>query len=768
MNVTYINPSEVRRALEILHPDGEVFEIRIVLEQNRGALSGYFKSIDKAIEVLARVSQHDLRGSNVYTLLNPLLGACYSRAQSDRIIRVKEATKDSEVTRLKWLFIDLDPVRISGISSSDEELAKARERAVNVYQYLKKEGFPEPLIGMSGNGYHLLYRIDMPIEKASLNDAFLETMSMLFSDKVIKIDTINFNPGRPCKLYGTLAQKGAGTEERPHRLAHIIKAPEQFEVVPLECIEKIAAMLPKEEEKKTVRKSYSSYSNKEEFDLDKFITEHSDRIKVKSKIVDSRWTKYILEECIFNSDHRGTSAAIIKVNGGPICYCCQHDSCKDKMWQDARLAVEPDAYDHKDDYDDDGRIDAGWAEHKKMMARTRAQNIDKEENTKEEQTQTQTQIEEDIPLTAPTAPQRTFRKLKSAADLLKKELPKTRTFWGIGDRAPLLREGTCILSAKPKLGKSWLAMCLCLAAANGADFLGRKMEQCSALYLDLESSEELQQERLMDVLAANPDLDLSHFYLETVTDKLDMGFVEQIENYMEQDSDIGIVVIDVFQKIKTAARSYKELEYDHAYRDFEPLNNLANKYHLSIILVFHNRKAVDDEDPFSDVMGSNGNLGAATQLMVMYQKKNGPIHIAINGRTIKGRQDLDVTFKDGAWSLVDAGSSMDREKEQLLKDYTDSPIRTAVLKISDEYVSWKGKCSSIINEAAQLGVGITDTPKALGGFLHKHQGRFLEQDGIRLQFISNGTGSKFYKIEKYNPGLEKELGALEEEGFFEV
>lgn len=163
--------------------------------------------------------------------------------------------------------------------------------------------------------------------------------------------------------------------------------------------------------------------------------------------------------------------------------------------------------------------------------------------------------------------------------------------------------------------------------------------------------------------------------------------------------------------------------------------------------MYHNRKSVDPDDPFSNILGSVGSQAAVAQMIVMYrQRENDPIHIAINGRSIRGRQDLDAKFEDGAWVAVDAGNTADREKARLLQEYMESPIRKGVLALMRENSIWKGRCSSIISDAIQLGVPITDTAKTVGGFLHRHQARLLEMDGIKLQIIQSGTASKTYKL----------------------
>ena len=342
--------------------------------------------------------------------------------------------------------------------------------------------------------------------------------------------------------------------------------------------------------------------------------------------------------------------------------------------------------------------------------------------------------------------QKTFRKLKTAEDLMQRDVPDPKVFVGVGDELPLLVEGTCILSAKPKLGKSWFALAMCLAVAKGEDFLGYKTNQCSTLYLDLETSESIQKKRLTKVLKGEKVP--RNFYLETETDAIEDGFLEQIESYLEEDPEIGVVVVDVFQIIRSPAKSFKESEYAHAYRDITPLNELAQKHHISIILVCHDRKAVDPEDPFSNILGSTGLQGAATQMVVMFKKKkDDPIHISVKGKTIDGLPDLDVELKDAQWMKVEKGSSEARENAANQLEYMSSDIRLAVLKMATQDGGWKGRCSELKQQATeQYRIPIIDTNIRIGTFLRKHQARFLKEDNVLMEIISNGTGGSTYKF----------------------
>jgi len=129
------------------------------------------------------------------------------------------------------LLIDCDPVRPSGISSSEAELKAALETRDAVCLYLQSEcQFAKPLKAMSGNGYHALYRLpDMPVndESKAFLKGILNILAERFDSDKVKIDRTVFNPSRICKLYGSRAYKGDAVpagynrDERPHRISYI-------------------------------------------------------------------------------------------------------------------------------------------------------------------------------------------------------------------------------------------------------------------------------------------------------------------------------------------------------------------------------------------------------------------------------------------------------------------------------------------------------------------------------------------------------------------
>ena len=334
-----IDEGEIRKAVKLLHPacddDEKLFEVRII--DGGWNLSGYFTDAETLIEALQKSDTH--RNENVYITLNVLDGALASRQQANCLMKnVSPTTSDGDVIAYTFLMIDLDPERAKGVSSSAEELEAARQLGRTIFKYMKATGWNDPIIAESGNGVHLLYKIGIKADgRAELVKGCLQALDAMFSTDAVKVDTTTFNPSRICKLYGTLAKKGANTEERPHRMSRIIFAPKQLAANDIALLEALAAKAPKHDEP-TQSNSYQPKS----FDLRSWIQRHG--IAVKQELAWNGGTKFVLDHCVFDPSHKQKDAAIIQTADGKICYTCFHASCADKHWKEVRLLFEPDAY----------------------------------------------------------------------------------------------------------------------------------------------------------------------------------------------------------------------------------------------------------------------------------------------------------------------------------------------------------------------------------------------------------------------------------------
>jgi hypothetical protein len=326
---------EIRKALSTLFPNGEVVELRALGDYHTH--SGYFddyETLAEKAESLSRLS--DVQG--VYVTLNEINPALLSRRANRvkmKLGRKDATTADADIIRRRWLPVDLDPVRPSGVSSTDEEHAAAISKAEWIAAFLETVGFPSPVLADSGNGAHLLYAIDLPNDDDAtvLVKECLATLDALFSDDSVAVDTANYNAARIWKLYGTVSRKGDDTPDRPHRMARIIDAPEDPEIAGADTLQRLANLLPKDEPK------ISSKSGDKKIDLSAWLSDHG--IGVANERPWQGGTLFVLEECPFSSAHKDGAFAI-QFSNGAIYAGCHHNSCGGgkQRWSELRAMYE--------------------------------------------------------------------------------------------------------------------------------------------------------------------------------------------------------------------------------------------------------------------------------------------------------------------------------------------------------------------------------------------------------------------------------------------
>ncbi len=151
--------TSIRTAAELLMAPGDVHELRVLKAGHYGTISGYYND---AAKLAADAAKLDGRFPGIYTTLNPCNPALLARAANRFKERVGTTTSDVDICCRRWLLIDCDPVRPSGISSTDREHGRAITTACAVWDDLRGVGFPDPVVCDSGNGAHLLYRVEAP------------------------------------------------------------------------------------------------------------------------------------------------------------------------------------------------------------------------------------------------------------------------------------------------------------------------------------------------------------------------------------------------------------------------------------------------------------------------------------------------------------------------------------------------------------------------------------------------------------------------------
>ncbi len=153
-------------------------------------------------------------GFNAYITLNPI------RSDSD-----SQYASDSDIELRDLLLIDIDRAGGTKQPASESELLKSELLASEVSQFLHNKGWGEPVRVMSGNGYHLYYRLDcLPNDNdtSRLLKKLLIILADLFDNDEAKIDRVVYNASRITKIPGTIMRKGIESDGRPFRMSRVL------------------------------------------------------------------------------------------------------------------------------------------------------------------------------------------------------------------------------------------------------------------------------------------------------------------------------------------------------------------------------------------------------------------------------------------------------------------------------------------------------------------------------------------------------------------
>jgi hypothetical protein len=149
-------------AIKLLFEPGDVIEIRALDvgcdNERRGyTRAGYF-NFENVQALVCAIRSVDGRAEGIYVVLNRLNPTLLARANNRLKAGLKNTTTDADIIERRWLFVDVDPVRRAGVSSTNAEHKAALDCAAAIRMFLDARGWPEPIYGGSGNGAREWYR----------------------------------------------------------------------------------------------------------------------------------------------------------------------------------------------------------------------------------------------------------------------------------------------------------------------------------------------------------------------------------------------------------------------------------------------------------------------------------------------------------------------------------------------------------------------------------------------------------------------------------
>ena len=200
----------------------------------------------------------------------------------------------------------------------------------------------------------------------------------------------------------------------------------------------------------------------------------------------------------------------------------------------------------------------------------------------------------------------------------------------------LLPAGLALFAGPSKAGKSWLTLWLCLQVAQGKPMWGREIEPHTVL-----------------------------------------------------------IVIDTLQKVRSNDQNTSMYASD--YKEISALKALADKYNICILLIHHLRKQAAD-DPFQQIAGSNGLMGASDTSWVMQRKRmSQTASILVTGRDMDNKT-LRLHEENCVWML---------DEEESTEQIVAKAVPSYLWKVAD-YIDrvgiWQGTATELLSAADIEGV----------------------------------------------------------------
>lgn len=250
--------------------------------------------------------------------------------------------------------------------------------------------------------------------------------------------------------------------------------------------------------------------------------------------------------------------------------------------------------------------------------------------------------------------------------------------WTVENICP---EGATLIAGKPKSRKSWAALGVGVAIATGMLAFGRLAVRAGrVLYLDLESNQRRMRGRLFSMVGHRMK-DMEHFHIFTEWPRGDEGLAA-IDQWMESHPDTVVIVIDVLAEFRRP-RDPKEDIYAYDRETVTPINRMAEKWRVTIILIHHTRKAKSD-DVFEEISGSTGLPSAVATMWVIGRAPNGSGEtiLALRGRDLINDEPLALEWDDYDNQFKIIGGAVDA---------LQSGERRAVLKLMGDDQQWTPK-----------------------------------------------------------------------------
>ena len=300
--------------------------------------------------------------------------------------------------------------------------------------------------------------------------------------------------------------------------------------------------------------------------------------------------------------------------------------------------------------------------------------------------------------------------------------------------------GMTFLSGMPKIRKSFLALQLAAAVANGSDFLGHKTLKCSVAYFDLEGSKSRISTRASKMRLSLP----SNVLITNRFDaKISSGLVDKIRELHQKCPDIRLVIIDTYSRARGSVKTGGANAYDADIALLEPVQRMSLEENIALVFIHHDKKGAGFvADSFERLSGTMGISGSCDSVL----------NLISDGKRFDGKANLEYTPRDARGGEIklffDENFNEWRVNAGAIQSAIENPIiRYCVNKAKEQskstlFSSYDTICKTAFNYP------VDNPSEVVRATLSKYRDELYSRFGVATQLGVKSNGSRGVRLMK--------------------
>lgn len=205
----------------------------------------------------------------------------------------------------------------------------------------------------------------------------------------------------------------------------------------------------------------------------------------------------------------------------------------------------------------------------------------------------------------------------------------------------LIPIGFSVLSGAPKTRKSFMALQMADAVANGKPFLGFNTQRCGVCYFDLEGSKSriFNRSEQMGIKDGLRNVLITNSETARIGGKpgVQTNLADKIRAMHQQRPDIRFFIIDTYSKARGTVNTKGANAYDADVALLSPMHDMVMEEKIAVLFVHHDRKGADSSsDSLERMSGSTGLPGSADAIL----------NLIADGKRFDGKAVLEYTPRD--------------------------------------------------------------------------------------------------------------------------